>query len=107
MFDIHRDFQNAIKRGKEEIPTAALLQLSSANIERTGLFLMDTGETMYLLVGSAVGDQVCQDVFDKPNFASIPDGMVSLIVLIFSFTELTYRGQENTVVDCVIVFLFF
>lgn len=68
--------QKPIAHGKEEIPSAPVLQLSSANIDRTGLFLMDTGEAMYLLVGSGVGDQICQEVFDKPNFMSIPEGMV-------------------------------
>ncbi|XP_013073220.2 protein transport protein Sec24A-like isoform X1 [Biomphalaria glabrata] len=70
--------EKPIKRGNEEIPSAPLLQLSSANIDRTGLFLMDTGDAMCLLVGSGVGDQICQDVFDKPNFMSIPDDMMDL-----------------------------
>lgn len=74
--------QRPIKYGKEEIPSAPLLQLSSANIDRTGLFLMDAGEAMYLLVGSGVGDQMCQDVFDKPNFMSIPEGMVRITCLV-------------------------
>lgn len=110
LYPLHKlSDENPIKRGNEEIPSAALLQLSSANIERTGLFLMDTGEAMYLLVGSAVGDQVCQEVFDKPNFASIPDGMMDLPELenpsserIRSFVNYLMDSRPNGVVFLVI-----
>ncbi|XP_012934788.1 protein transport protein Sec24A [Aplysia californica] len=79
LYPLHRiSSETPLKRGKEEIPATPQLQLSSANIDRTGLFLMDTGDAMYLLVGSGVGDQMCQDVFEKPNFMSIPDGMIDL-----------------------------
>ncbi|CAG5122017.1 unnamed protein product [Candidula unifasciata] len=79
LYPLHRlSDEKPIKCGKEEIPSAPLLQLSSANIDRTGLFLMDAGEAMYLLVGSGIGDQMCQDVFGKPNFMSVPEGMMDL-----------------------------
>ncbi|XP_064595688.1 protein transport protein Sec24A-like isoform X2 [Liolophura sinensis] len=51
------------------------LQLSSANLDKHGAFLMDTGDDMYLLVGSAISDQFCQQVFDKPNFMSLENGL--------------------------------
>ncbi|GFR98794.1 SEC24 family, member A [Elysia marginata] len=110
LYPLHKlSDENPIKRGKEEIPSAGVLQLSSANIERTGLFLMDTGEAMYLLVGSAVGDQVCHDVFDKPNFASLPDGMMDLPELdnpmserIRSFVNYLMDSRPNGVVFLVI-----
>ena len=69
--------QTPFIKGKDEIDGAPLLQLSSANIDRPGLFLMDCGEAMYLLVGGSVSNQICLDVFDKPNFMSIPEDMVS------------------------------
>jgi protein transport protein SEC24 len=79
LYPLHKlNDEKPIKYGKEEIPSAPLLQLSSANIDRTGLFLMDTAEAMYLLVGSGIGDQMCQDIFGKPNFMSIPDDMMDL-----------------------------
>ncbi|KAK3738631.1 hypothetical protein RRG08_006729 [Elysia crispata] len=110
LYPLHKlSDENPIKRGKEEIPSAGILQLSSANIERTGLFLMDTGEAMYLLVGSAVGDQVCQAVFDKPNFASIQDGMMDLPELenptserIRSFVNYLMDSRPNGVIFLVI-----
>ncbi|XP_059177273.1 protein transport protein Sec24A-like isoform X2 [Physella acuta] len=79
LYPLHKlNLEKPIKRGNEDIPSAPLIQLSSANIDRTGLFLMDTGEAMYLLVGSGVGEEMCQNVFDKPNFMSIPDGIMEL-----------------------------
>ena len=56
---------------------APLLQLSSANVDRSGVFLMDAGEAMYMLVGSATPTQVIQDLFDLPSFSAIPDDLVS------------------------------
>ena len=66
-----------IERNDEKIPKAPRLQLSSANIDRHGVYVMDQGENMYLMVGGAVSDTFCQDVFEVPNFMSIPEGLVS------------------------------
>lgn len=70
--------ENVIQRGKETIPKAPLLQLSSANVDRHGVYLMDQGEHMYMMVGGAVSDAFCRDVFDVPNFMSIPEGITDL-----------------------------
>ncbi|BFZ17692.1 hypothetical protein BsWGS_20731 [Bradybaena similaris] len=70
--------ERPLTHGKEEIPGAPLLPLSSASVNRSGLYLLDTGEAMYLLVGNEVGNQMCQDVFGKPDFLSLLDGMENL-----------------------------
>lgn len=70
--------QNVIQQGEETIPKSRLLQLSSANIDRHGVYLMDQGDNMYLFVGGAVSDSFCQEVFNVPNFLSIPEGLVSM-----------------------------
>jgi hypothetical protein len=67
-------FQDMVKKGSLEYPKLPLLQLSSANVDRNGAYLLDTGDTIYLYLGSAVNPQFCQDVFDRPNFASIQEG---------------------------------
>lgn len=66
-----------IERNDEKIPKAPRLQLSSANIDRHGVYVMDQGENMYLMVGGAVSDTFCQEVFEVPNFMSVPEGLVS------------------------------
>jgi protein transport protein SEC24 len=70
-------------KNNEEIPQASLIHLSSANIDRQGVYLLDTYDRMYFYVGSAVSDQFCQDVLEVPNFTSIPEGMVSSLHAIF------------------------
>ena len=58
------------------VPQPPRLQLSSANIDRHGAYLMDTGAHMYLWLGAAISDKFCEDVFEQPNFKSIQDNMV-------------------------------
>lgn len=70
--------ENVIQRGNDTIPKAPILQLSSANVDRHGVYIMDQGEHMYMMVGGAVSDAFCCDVFDVPNFMSIPEGMTDL-----------------------------
>lgn len=71
-----------IERNDEKIPKAPRLQLSSANIDRHGVYIMDQGENMYLMVGGAVSDTFCQEVFEVPNFMSIPEGLVSSLFVV-------------------------
>ena len=71
-----------IERNDEKIPKAPRLQLSSANIDRHGVYIMDQGENMYLMVGGAVSDTFCQEVFEVPNFMSIPEGLVSSLFFV-------------------------
>lgn len=72
------------KKGNMEYPDLPLLQLSSATVDRFGLYLLDTGDTMYLYVGSAINEQLCMDLLDYPNFASIREGgLVCVFHLMF------------------------
>ena len=64
-----------------------MLQLSSANIDRFGAYLLDTGETIYLYIGSAINEQFCQDILDKPNFASVKEGGMVSISLNLTFIK--------------------
>lgn len=63
-----------MKKGSLEYPKLPLLQLSSANIDRNGAYLLDTGDTMYLYMGSAINPQFCLDVLDRPHFAAVQEG---------------------------------
>ncbi|XP_060604694.1 protein transport protein Sec24A-like isoform X3 [Ruditapes philippinarum] len=78
-----------VKKGSLEYPKLPLLQLSSANVDRNGAYLLDTGDTIYLYLGSAVNPQFCQDVFDRPNFASIQEGGIT------ELPELENEGSER------------
>ncbi|KAL5018602.1 hypothetical protein ScPMuIL_004324 [Solemya velum] len=68
----------ASTKGDMKIPQPRLLHLSAANVDRTGVYLMDTGDTLLLYVGSAVREEFYRDVLDSANFPSIPEGMTEL-----------------------------
>ncbi|XP_076437651.1 protein transport protein Sec24A-like isoform X2 [Babylonia areolata] len=70
--------EDVVEHNKEKYPRAPRLQLSSANIDRHGVYVLDQGENMYMMVGGAVPDAFCQSVFNVPNFGAIPDGMTDL-----------------------------
>lgn len=57
------------------------LQLSSANVDRHGMYLLDTGTRMMLWVGASVSDNLCQEVFDAPNFAAVQDLRVHVLIM--------------------------
>ncbi|XP_048248104.1 protein transport protein Sec24A-like isoform X3 [Haliotis rufescens] len=79
LYPVHSiEERTTMTRGGLVIPKPPLLQLSSANIDRHGAYLMDVGNDLYLMVGGAISDQFCQDILDKPNFMSIPEGMNDL-----------------------------
>ena len=63
-----------MKKGSIEVPDLPILQLSSANIDRFGAYILDTGETIYLYIGSTINEQFCKDILDRPNFASLKEG---------------------------------
>lgn len=74
-------------KNNTEVPHTTRLHLSSANIDRQGVYVLDAYDRMYFYVGSAVGDQFCQDVLDVPNFMSIPEGMVGMHFVDLKFIQ--------------------
>jgi protein transport protein SEC24 len=50
--------------------------LSSENIDRHGVYIMDCGEAIYMWVGKSVSDQFLQQVFDVKSFNELPDHSV-------------------------------
>ncbi|XP_074647209.1 protein transport protein Sec24A-like [Tubulanus polymorphus] len=79
LYPVHAlDDKNAITKNDVVIPQPALLQLSSANIDRHGAYLLDCGTKLYMWVGGAISDRYCQEVFDVPNFVSIQDCLSKL-----------------------------
>lgn len=71
--------QGAINKDDMLIPQPPRTQLSSANIDRHGVYLMDTGEYLYLYVGRAANDQLIHDIFNVPTVASLPETMVGVV----------------------------
>ncbi|XP_050390937.1 protein transport protein Sec24A isoform X2 [Patella vulgata] len=79
LYPVHAlDEKSPVTKGGISVHIPPLIQLSSANIDRHGVYLMDTGDCVYMIVGGSVSDQFCQNVLDKPNFMSIPETMTDL-----------------------------
>ena len=48
-------------------------QLSSENIDRHGIYVMDCGEAIYMWIGRSVNDRFLQQLFDVKSFNELPD----------------------------------
>lgn len=53
------------------------LHLSSENIDRHGVYLIDCADSIYIWVGKSVSDLILQDVFGCKSFNELPDCSVS------------------------------
>ncbi|RNA04469.1 transport Sec24A-like [Brachionus plicatilis] len=49
------------------------MHLSSENIDRHGLYLMDCGEAFYMWVGRSISDIYLNEVFNVKSFAELPE----------------------------------
>lgn len=55
--------------------------MSSENIDRHGVYIMDAGEAIYMWIGRSVSDQFLQLVFDCRSFQELPDHSVNLFLI--------------------------
>ncbi|XP_067928230.1 protein transport protein Sec24A-like isoform X2 [Watersipora subatra] len=60
------------------IPQPPRLPANSCSIDRHGAFILDAGSYLYMWIGSAINPEFCAQVFGKPDFGSIPDGLYEL-----------------------------
>ncbi|ESO87063.1 hypothetical protein LOTGIDRAFT_210457 [Lottia gigantea] len=91
--------QSEVVKSGTSVRMPPLIQLSSANIDRHGVYVMDTGESVYMIVGGSVSDTFCQNVLDKPNFMSIPDTMSDLPEM-ENPLSIDLRNFINYLLDC-------
>ena len=54
------------------------LHLSYENIERKGVYLLESAIHMIIYVTKTIDERFCRDVFGVSNFAQIPDRSVEL-----------------------------
>lgn len=79
LYPLHNlDDEHMTERSGINAPWSPILQLTAANLDRHGAYLLDALDSMVMLIGGAISDQFCQDVFDFPNFSALPDGMTTL-----------------------------
>jgi hypothetical protein len=59
------------------------LHLSSENIDRHGVYILDACECIYMWIGRSVNDQFLQQVFNVKSFNELPDHLVCVRMLFF------------------------
>jgi hypothetical protein len=61
------------------------------NIDRHGVYIMDAGEAIYMLIGRSVGDQFLSDVFNVKTFQELPDySVINIIIITFTYLHYNY-----------------
>lgn len=70
--------QGALEREEVIIPQPPRLSLGSGSIDRHGAFILDVGDYLYMWIGAAISPTFCNQVFHKPDFQSIQDGLVRI-----------------------------
>uniref|UniRef100_H2ZD35 SEC24 homolog B, COPII coat complex component n=1 Tax=Ciona savignyi TaxID=51511 RepID=H2ZD35_CIOSA len=87
MYDIHPDLYRVddlheeVRRGPRpnpEIPQPNILPLTAESLSQSGVFLLDCGWRLYILVGRLTPQSFIQDVLGVPQFSSIEEPMNSL-----------------------------
>lgn len=72
---------SVVNEDEEPVPVPPHLQLTSRNIDSNGAYLMDTGEHMMIIVGSAVSPGFLTQILGVSDFNAITDAMYELPVL--------------------------
>ncbi|KAJ3208910.1 COPII subunit [Dinochytrium kinnereticum] len=62
----------------DKIVMPPLLNLSSEKLERNGIYLLDNSTEIFVWIGRSVAPELCQMIFDKPNYEAVPVGKVLL-----------------------------
>jgi protein transport protein SEC24 len=78
LYALHNfDDNKLVSDGYEsEVCIPPRLHLSSENIDRHGVYLLDAGESIYIWVGKSVSDLFLQDVFGCKSFNELPEFLV-------------------------------
>lgn len=78
------------------------LQLSFEKVDKNGLYLLETIDTLFVYVGGRLSPQLLQNVFGVSKFSLLPDSMTSLPELSNENSErirdfVSYVGDRHTV----------
>ncbi|OXB60026.1 hypothetical protein ASZ78_002002 [Callipepla squamata] len=80
--------EGALNVNDRTIPQPPILQLSVEKLSREGAYLMDAGSVMFLWIGKSCGQNFISQVLGVPNYGSIPQNMVCVVVLYANCTVL-------------------
>ncbi|KAF9900060.1 COPII subunit [Linnemannia zychae] len=73
--------------GERGIEMPQPMNLSSERLSRSGLFMLEDGQNIFLWIGRDAVPQLCMDLFGVPDYASIRGGKTTLPVLETDFNQ--------------------
>ncbi|KAF9920723.1 COPII subunit [Linnemannia zychae] len=86
-YSLHDMPENCGTIGELGIEMPQPMNLSSERLSRSGLFMLDDGQNIFLWVGRDVVPQLCMDLFGVPNYSSIRGGKTTLPVVETDFNQ--------------------
>ncbi|KAF9131018.1 COPII subunit [Mortierella sp. 14UC] len=79
--------------GAQGIEMPQAMNLSSERLSRSGLFMLEDGQNIFLWIGRDAVPQLCMDLFGVPDYASIRGGKTTLPTL-----ETDFNHRVNLIV---------
>ncbi|KAG0365139.1 COPII subunit, partial [Mortierella sp. AD032] len=73
--------------GAQGIEMPQTMNLSSERLSRSGLFMLEDGQNIFLWIGRDAVPQLCMDLFGVPSYASIRGGKTTLPTLETDFNQ--------------------
>ncbi|KAG0278127.1 COPII subunit, partial [Linnemannia exigua] len=73
--------------GAQGIEMPQAMNLSSERLSRSGLFMLEDGQNIFLWIGRDAVPQLCMDLFGVPDYASIRGGKTTLPMLETDFNQ--------------------
>lgn len=67
--------------GADGIEMPQAMNLSSERLTRSGLYMLEDGQNIFLWIGRDAVPQLCMDLFGVPNYESVRGGKVTNISL--------------------------
>ncbi|KAF9982767.1 COPII subunit [Modicella reniformis] len=86
-YSLHNMPENCGTIGANGIEMPITMNLSSERLERSGLFLLEDSQNIFLWLGRDAVPQLCMDLFGVPNCESVRGGKTTLPVLESDFNR--------------------
>ncbi|PPR00131.1 hypothetical protein CVT24_008933 [Panaeolus cyanescens] len=93
-YSLHNMPPEAGTIGEQGVILPPALPLSSEQLERHGLYLIEDGQTMFLWVGRDAVDPLIRDVFDLPNIQALRGGKASKFYFLLRVNAIIQKIRE-------------
>ncbi|KAF8986187.1 COPII subunit [Entomortierella lignicola] len=86
-YSLHDMPENCGTIGSDGIVMPQPMNLSSERLSRSGLFLLEEGQNIFLWLGRDAFPQMCMDLFGVPSYESVRGGKTTLPILKSDFNQ--------------------